>query len=257
MFFAKPGIYEPCKLFTIGHFILLAITFIIIGVALYCTKSKNKEDVTKIIKSLTIFLWILEIIKIIFNISIGNGSNPNNYVPLYYCSLILYAGLLSSYGNGVIKKIGDIFIATGAIIGGLFFLISPNTSLPTYPMLHYISIQSFIFHGTMLYLGLLVNITKYVEINIKDIKYYAILICIISAIAYIVNKILNTNFMFISRNFPNTPVEVVYKLLGKYFTIFMIILQVFGPFYVIYGIKKIIIKAISWSKKDKLIEAKN
>lgn len=252
MFFSKPGEYAPCKMFSSGHFILLSITLIIVIVVLCFTKNMNENKVKDTIRKSTVFLWILEIIKIIFNLVIGNSANPNNYIPLYYCSLILYAGLLSGFSKGKLKKIGDVFISTGAIIGGLFFLFCPNTSLPAYPMFHYISIQSFIFHGTMLYLGLLVNITNYIDLKISDIKYYAILITIISCISYVVNKILGTNFMFISDNFPNTPVEIVYNLTGKFFTLVMILIQVVGPFYLIYFIKYLIKQAKNQFDKKKM-----
>lgn len=242
MFFSKPGEYEPCGIFSVGHFILLVLALSIVGIALYNTKNISKEKVKEIIKKSTIVLWILEIIKIIFNFAIGNWVNPNNYIPLYYCSIILYAGLLSGWGKGVLKKVGDIFISTGAIIGGLFFLFCPNTSLPAYPMFHYISLQSFIFHGTMLYLGILVNITNYIDLQLSDIKYYASLITGISLISYIVNEKLGTNFMFISKNFPNTPVEIIYNLTGKFFSFIMILIQVIGPFYVIYFVKYLIKK---------------
>lgn len=255
MFFSKPGEYAPCQMFSRGHFTLLSITLVVVIVALYFTKNKNKNknQVKNIIQKSTIFLWILEIIKIIFNFAIGNGVNPNNYIPLYYCSLILYAGLLSGFAKGTLKMIGDVFIATGAIIGGLFFLFCPNTSLPAYPMFHYISIQSFVFHGTMLYLGLLVNITNYIDLRITDIKYYASLVTIISCVSYVVNEILGTNFMFISNNFPNTPVEIVYNLTGRFFSLAMIIIQVVGPFYVVYFIKYLIKKAKSELCKNKMI----
>ena len=252
MFFSKPGEYPPCGLFSKGHIILLAITFCIVAILLHFTKKINKESTKKIIKISTVFLWILELVKIIFNFAIGNGSNPNNYIPLYYCSLILYAGLLSGWGKGILKKIGDVFISTGAIIGGLFFLFCPNTSLPAYPMFHYISIQSFIFHGTMLYLGILVNITNYIDIQLSDIKYYATLITGISVISYIVNLILGTNFMFISKNFPNTPVEIIYNLTGKFFSAVMILIQVVGPFYVVYFIKNLITKYKMYNRNRRL-----
>ena len=240
MFFSKPGQYKPCGMYTKGHMILLSVTLICITIALYYTRKYDKDKVKKIIKSSTIILWILEIIKIIFNLAIGNIKNPNNYIPLYYCSLILYAGIFSSFCKGKLKMVGDVFIATGSIIGGLFFLFCPNTSLPAYQMFHYISIQSFIFHGTMLYLGILVNITNYVELKFIDIKYYTILIFVISFVSLAVNKLLGTNFMFISNNFPNTPIEIAYKYTGKFFTAFMILLQAVGPYCVIYGLKKII-----------------
>ena len=59
---------------------------------------------------------------------------------------------------------------------------------------------------------ILVNITNYIDLKISDIKYYALLITVISCISYVVNKILGTNFMFITENFPYTPVDIVYNL---------------------------------------------
>lgn len=249
MFFAKPGQFEPCGMFSIGHLILFVLTIAGVILALKNTKNSNKDTVEKIIKKASIALWILEVIKIIFNFAVGNAKNPNNYIPLYYCSLILYAGLLSGFAKGKLKRVGDVFIATGSIIGGLFFLCCPNTSLTMYPMFHYISIQSFIFHGTMLYLGILVNITNYVDLKIKDIKYYAALIMVISFISYIVNNILDTNFMFISKDFPGTPVGIVYNHTGKLFTFVMVLIQAIGPFYVVYFIKHLIEKFFIKSEK--------
>ena len=92
----------------------------------------------------------------------------------------------------------------------------------------------------MLYLGILVNITNYIKIEISDIKYYASLVMVISIISYIVNNILGTNFMFISKNFQNIPVEIVYNVTGKFFTFIMILIQTIGPFYVIYFLKYLI-----------------
>ena len=46
--------------------------------------------------------------------------------------------------------------------------------------------------------------------------------------------------MFISNDFPNTPIGVIYKYTGKLFTPFMILIQTVGPFYVIYALRKLI-----------------
>lgn len=130
MLFAKPGEYEPCGIFTKDHIALIIITTIGIAIALKNTIHKNKEEVKKIIKNCTLIMWILEFIIISFKLSTGDIKNVNNYVPLYYCSLLLYAGLLSSYTRGKLKRTGDVFLATGGIIGGIVFIILPTTSVP-------------------------------------------------------------------------------------------------------------------------------
>lgn len=237
MFFARPNEYEPCGIFTTKHFILIILTIVAISIALKKTVHKSKEEVHKIIKKLTIIIWILEFVRIGFNLYIGNVHNVNEYMPLYYCSLLLYAGLMSSFGKGKIKRIGDAFLATGGIIGGIVFIIMPTTSLPTYPMLHFISLHSFLYHGTMVYIGLLINATNYIELELKDIIYFAELVGGICIIALIINNIFDGNLMFISKDFPGTPLTILYHLTGKLFTPIMIIAQMTLPFLVVYSVE--------------------
>ena len=176
MFLSKPDESNSCGIFTLGHFILIILTTVGIITALIKTKNKSKDDVSRIIKNMTIIIWILEVFRIGFNLYIGEIHNVNSYLPLYYCSLLLYAGAMSSFGKGKIKRAGDVFLATGGIIGGIIFIIFPTTSLPSYPMFHFLSIHSFFFHGTMVYLGLLINITHYIKLEWKDIGYFASLV---------------------------------------------------------------------------------
>ncbi len=238
--FANVGEYVACGIFTKGHLVLFTITIIGILIALKDSIKKNKEEVHRIIESITIIMCIMEILKIIYNIQQNSIYAVNTYMPLYYCSILLYAGLLSSFGRGTLKKVGDVSLATGAVVGGIVFIIYPSTSLPIYPAFHILSIHSFLFHGTMIYLGILVNKTNYVEIKKEDIKYFASLIGIMCIIALFVNNISNGNLMFISNNFPNTPMEILYRITngGILYSSIMIIIQMTIPFYISYYVIK-------------------
>ena len=242
MFFAKSGVYKPCGIYNLKHLIIALVTLTGIAIAVKNTKVKKQEDIKKIIKTATIIVWILEIMKIIFMFVTGQAK-PNKVVPLYYCSLLLYSGLMSSFGKGVIKKMGDIFLATGGIIGGVVFIIFPTTSLPEYPLFHFISLHSFFFHGTMIYLGLIINKFKYVDVKFEDIKYYASLIFVVCMAAYGVNRVFGSNLMFISQDFPGNPISVVYNNTGIFFTPIMILLQMTLPFLMVYGVLSIIEKS--------------
>lgn len=245
MLFAKAGKYEPCGIFTLDHFKLIIITIIGIIFALKKTVKKSKEEVENIIKKCTVIIWILEIVIISFKLYTGSIRDIGNYVPLYYCSLLLYAGALSSFAKGKFKRMGNVFFATGGIIGGITFIIFPTTSLPTYPMLHMVSLHSFLFHGIMVYLGILINKTQYIELKKSDIKYYAALVGAVCILAYIVNSIFDSNLMFISKNFPGTPIEILYNLTGPFYTLVASIGQMTLPFYIVYVI-------VSKLKKEKI-----
>jgi len=255
MFLSKPGEYPSCGLFSLEHLILFIATIVIVIFACKYTKIKEKNDVKKIIRRATLIVWILEFLKIIFVFSIGEGTKINRVVPLYYCSLLLYTGILSSIGKGVIQRIGDVFLTTGAIVAGLIFLIFPTTSLPEYPALHFVSLHSFFFHGTMMYLGIIMHKSNYIEIKKSDIKYYAGLILVICIAAYIVNTLYGSNLMFISHDFPGTPITIVYKFAGKWFPIVMCALQMTLPFYIAYWFKLLKNKLIKKISKNKMLVA--
>lgn len=236
MFLSKPGVYKPCGLFNFKHLILILLTIAGISMAVKHTKSNKKEDLRKIIRNLTVIVWILEILKIVFIFSIGEGRNFNRVIPLYYCSLLLYTGFLSSVGKGVIERTANVFLATGGILAGIVFILYPSTSLPEFPMFHFMSLHSFFFHGVMIYLGIIINKFKYIELKMSDFKYYASLILVICILAYIVNSIDGSNLMFISQDFPGIPLSDIYHYTGKLFTPLMVIVQMTLPFLIVYGI---------------------
>lgn len=240
MFFSKPGAYEAVGLFGWEHLLLFVLTITFVVIAVKKTKISNKEQITKIIRELTVLIWVLEIIKIIFNLLAGNAHNVNTYIPLYYCSLLLYAGLFSGFAKGKLNKMGDIFLAVGSLVAGICFLILPTTSLVSYPLWHFISIHSFFYHGVMIYLGIIVNKYNYVKVECKDIKYYMCLILIVCFFAYLVNSICDSNLMFISKDF--APISFLYNATGSLFTLVMIIIQATIPFYLGLILRKIIIK---------------
>ena len=232
--FQKPGVLAPCNLFSIGHILLILLTITLIRFALHKTEDFTKEQIHTTIKVASIILWVLEIIKISFALSFTDVSKVNEYVPLYFCSMTLYATLMAAFGKGSFKRCGEVFMMTGAIVGGLVFMIFPTTSLPRYPWYHFISLHSFFYHGTMVFLGLLMLRGKYITLERHDIHYHARLVAVMCFLALIVNVTFDGNLMFISKNFPGTPLEILYNLVGPLYTPIMVIGQMFLPFLVVY-----------------------
>ena len=237
--FVPPGTYEPCGLFGVEHLILLLASAALITTALYFSRRMSFPQIRKTIWICTVILWIFEIIKIVFNLIVNGPDEPNHYIPLYFCSLTLYCGFMSAFGKGFVKRCGDTFLAVGSIIGGIMFLLCPNTSLPMYPFFHYITFQSFLYHSIMIYLGILVIMRGYVVLRAKDQIPYG---TVVRVVAYLVNSVLGTNLMFVSDNFPGTPVELVYRFTGRLFPLCMILIHIVPPFWVMYGISRLVEK---------------
>ncbi len=238
MFFAKIGEYPPAGLFTPEHIILLIITLSFIVFALAHSSEMSKDEVKKTIRISTVTLAILEVVRIGFALTYTNLSDLNGYMPLYFCSLFLYSGIFSSFAKGFLKRVGDVFIATGGILGGLVFLISPSTSLSLFPAFHFMSIHSFIYHGFMVYLGILVNITGYVTLKKNDLVLYATLVGALCFICLPLNHIFGSNLMFLSDPFPGKLGRIVFHLLGRFYPLTVSLFHMFVPFKVVYSLKE-------------------
>lgn len=242
MFFSLPGEYPPAGLFSCWHLLLLLVSVCLVAAGLYLSRNMTAAAVRRTVRIVTACLWGLELAKILFVLLVTGSKNPNEFVPLYYCSIILYAGLLSSLGSPLLMRVGDAFIAMGGIVGGAVFLLMPTTSLPQYPAFHFITWHSFLLHGIMVYLGLLLLVRRVYRPRLRDIRYVASLTGAICALAWLFNTVYNrisgdpiANLMFISRDFAGTPVSVIYRLCGRFFTPVMCLGQAFLPFFLTYG----------------------
>ena len=242
MFFSLPYQYPPAGLFSRWHLLLLSVTACLIAAGLWLSRNMMPMAVRRTVRIVTACLWGLELVKILFVLFVTGSKNPNEFVPLYYCSITLYAGLLSSLGSPLLMRVGDAFIAMGGIVGGAVFLLMPTTSLPQYPAFHFISWHSFLLHGTMVYLGLLLLVRRVYCPRLGDIRYVAGLTGAIAAIAWLFNTVYNhiardpvANLMFISRDFAGTPISILYRLCGRFFTPVMCLGQAFLPFFLMYG----------------------
>lgn len=241
MFFSLPYEYTPCGLFSPGHAVLFLVTALCIAGGLFAARNADARTVRRIVRVSTLLLWVLEAAKILFVLFKTGSRNPNDFVPLYYCSLVLYAGLFSSVGKGRVRHVGDVFLATGGLVGGACFLCCPNTSLPRYPLFHFISFHSFLLHGLMVFLGLLLLLRGTVRLSSRDVIDCAGLVSAMCAAALIFNCVYSAvtgtesaNLMFMSRDFPGTPVHLLYALTGKAFPAAMWLLQAFVPYYAVF-----------------------
>lgn len=237
-FFAPSGKFTAYEMFSARHFGIIIICFSFITLALYLSRNMNRKNIFKTVRICTAVLWTFEISKIIFNLYIGNAGNPNTYIPLYFCSITLYAGILSSFAKGRLKRVGDVFIMIGGIIGGVAYILSPCTTAGTYPAFHFITIQSFIHHSVMVYLGMLFIVNDYIVLKKKDWVYYTSTVILASITAYVVNMFLGTNLMFVSRTNPGTIVEVVYNISPRLFPVMITFWQAIPPFFAIYYLVK-------------------
>ena len=205
----------------------------------------------------------MEIIKITIAFINGEGDKLDHWVPLYFCSMFIYATWLAGYAKGKIADLGRAFVGTGGIIAGLSFLIFPTTSFTMYPLFHYFCMYSMVYHSLMVFLGITYLLNGVVKIDKKSFIDYVIFCSVLNILAIIVNSLpiyihvdnvptsgynypypYYTNFMFLKRA-GNIPVKILCDISDKVpviFTILMFIICIFGTYFLIWLVVTIIEK---------------
>lgn len=187
------GIFTPWHFFSIGFFIILSI------LAIYFSRNLSQKKAKTILFAIAVCVTAMEIIKIA--IRIYKGQSGDSWIPLYFCSLFIFAIWLSFSKNKFLQNLGYSFMAFGGILGSVAFTIFPSTSLLIFPIWHPASLHSFFYHWLMFYSGVLIMMKSLYKPEIKHSLYYFVFISIACIVAYIINSQLGTNMMFISNPF--------------------------------------------------------
>lgn len=254
-FFCKENEYEPVGMFSVGHIVTLIIFLLIVAFCAYKCRKIGKDKAIFLTKIIAIVVTVLEIIKITIAFINGEGDKLDHWVPLYFCSMFIYAAWLAGYAKGKIADLGRAFVGTGGIIAGLSFLIFPTTSFTMYPLFHYFCMYSMVYHSLMVFLGITYLLNGVVKIDKKSFIDYVIFCSVLNILAIIVNSLpiyihvdnvptsgynypypYYTNFMFLKRA-GNIPVKILCDISDKVpviFTILMFIICIFGTYFLIW-----------------------
>ena len=151
----------------------LIISIVLIFILLIILRKLSKEKVLKIIRFVSIFLTILYIVKTIWE-SIYDiktfGSFNTGLLPFDTCSIIMLSGIIAGFAKGKVKTMAECWLATGGVVGGIAAMLYLN-AFKYYPFLSFGAFYSMLWHFLMVFLGLLIIVTNYVDIKYVTIIY--------------------------------------------------------------------------------------
>ena len=180
-----------------AQYLYLIISVIIMVTLLIILRKSSKGRVHNIIKVVSIFLTILYIAKTtwesIYDIKLI-GSFNTGLLPLDTCSIIMLAGLISGFGKGKLKTLADSWLSTGGVVGGIATMIFLH-AFKYYPFFSFGAFYSMIWHFLMVFIGLLIIVTNYVEIKYTTVVYGYIFHLLISLIVIPIDFIYKFDFM--------------------------------------------------------------
>ena len=254
--FSPPNKETACGMFTTPHIISLIICLALVTLAIIFARRLSDKQIKTMTRIFAIVFAVLEVIKIIYKFIIGEGKWIDHWFPLFFCSLFIYALFMCGYGKGAIYRLGSSFMMTGCIIGGLAFLIVPATSLMDHPIYHFLSLHSMLFHSSMVFVGVTYLLRGHSELTLKNYASYAIFTGAPIAIALILNPILDSNLMILSKpvNMPIDFINQAYDFAPIIYQAGVTIVYIALPYFLILGIVRLIYK-IKSKKKNSTTES--
>lgn len=237
-FISKPGKYPPAGLYGWQHLLAVIIILGLVVLFMFLSRKTNVLKVKLLLKQIFWIVLILEILKIVYTIAWG-GKNIEDIISLSFCALFLYALGFASYGNANIEKMGLTYMFYGGMIAGLIYLITPVASLSFYPLWHFRTIQSLVFHGIMIYCGLLVITKKMLIPTIKDLKPFFLFSILFGVLSVLSNWLLDTNYMYLNDRLTTSIMSLFNFMPDVIYIPFVILGQIFGAFFITYGVYKL------------------
>lgn len=204
--FLAPANELPGTLFTPLHFVFSAIVLAIVIVGAIYVGKRGEKTVKKVFIVLWAAVTVLEVVKIVWESTTGKtvGVELTGVLPLYPCSVFMYAMPFAIWGKDWLRKAGCGYVCTIGFIGGSVNFFYPATILPTYSCISFAGFHTFFYHGTMLFACLTMLISgyhRYTATKWWECLLAAIPLLVVSIPANIVNfSAINSDYMFFKCN---------------------------------------------------------
>ena len=189
--------YNGQDLGSFPQLLYVLISVIIIAVLLTVLRKSSKDTVRKIIGATGIFLIVFYICKTCWEsyYDITQNGGFNYYLlPLDTCSIVMWASVIAGFCKGCIRDHAASWLATGCIVGGAANMIVLS-AFKFYPFLSFGAFYSMIWHLLMVFSGLLLIVTNYVEMSYKTVLKGFLFHLAISIIVIPINYLFGFDFM--------------------------------------------------------------
>ncbi len=231
---------QVCGIFTPLHFMVIVAFILSFALVMVLSRKLTSEKSKKLIFILAIMVLALEIIKI--TLRIIKNDILDAFIPLYFCSLFLFAVWFIFCKNKKLQMVGYSYLVFGGIFASLAFIIYPSTSLMIQPLWHLGSIHSIIYHFIMLYAGVLVLSKKLYTPKASDFWYYFAFVSCACLLALAINLNFGTNMMFLDNPFGLGFLQAIKDTSQALYIILAWLAQAVGLYWINFGIYKLITK---------------
>ncbi|MBR2907205.1 MAG: YwaF family protein [Clostridia bacterium] len=154
--FLPPASELPGTLFTWLHVVFATVVLaavIFLGLLLSRRSEKTIRTVFALIWGATV---VLELAKIFWETYAGNtvSLELTGVLPLYPCSIFLYAMPFAIFGRGWVRYMGCGYVCSLGLLGGAINFLYPANVLSNYSCISFAGFHTFFYHGAIVFCAL-------------------------------------------------------------------------------------------------------
>jgi hypothetical integral membrane protein (TIGR02206 family) len=212
-YFAKDYTGGPFVLFGTGHLIALVVVALFNIWVVRQFRGAPEATLKKVRWGITAALWLNELAWHLWNVYCGTWT-IQTMLPFHLCSVLVWGGGLALLTRN--KAVYEFMYFLG-IGGALQALLTPEAGI--YGLPHFRAFQTLIAHGLILSSPIYMTFIEGFRPTWKSILRVAVIINIYMVIVFFVNKLLDSNYLFIARKpetasildmLPDWPVYILY-----------------------------------------------
>ena len=242
-FFGFGGyVREPEGYFSWQH--LLFVTFLMVIMVALSTylglRNKSRSEKTKnfVLIVSAIVIDACELFKIV--LMCIRSSNPFDWLynlPLFLCSIQLITIPIAAFSKGRVKNAALDFVLIFGILGAVLGTYFAGNNYSCYPVLSFDNVVSGVTHSISGFCSLYIIISGMASMKKKNISSCLIILASFSVAAYIVNHIVDYNYMFLVRG-DGTPYDIFYNLVDGNVILYplIVVFLLFAYILAFYGI---------------------
>lgn len=200
-------------LFSPAHILAIAVSLLIVTLITVKFVTSNEGERLRIRRITAIIPVIMLVVR--FTYVIICGASIIYELPFHLCSM---TGIFCLIYEFCLKKFPYVRSVLGQTMyalcfpGALMAILFPNGTI--YPIIHYISFESYLFHTLIIAYICVRLIDKGILPNVKEAYKSILFLIIIVPPVYLFNAIYDTNFMFVIRPSSGSPLYGFYSAGG-------------------------------------------
>ena len=206
-------------------------------------KKKDDKEKNKILIIAAILIDAFEIFKIVL-ISI-RGNDPKHILydlPLFLCSIQLIVLPLAAFSKGRLKNAALDFVTIFGMLAAIIGTYFAGNNYGTYPVICFDNVVSGITHCISGFGALYIMVSGMTSMRKRNVPITIAILAGFCIAAFIANKILDYNYMFLVRG-DGTPYDIIYNLVDGHpvfypMMVIVLFLIYIAGFYTVFYFKK-------------------